>query len=297
MIVKSEAAMVPELKELWLRCFMDTAEDVEYFFKYRHKSCECLTDVEDGRVAAMAFLLPAAVEGTKQEAVYLYAFATHPDWQGKGIATRLLRAVREKNRAAGRLTVLCPADDRLVGFYEKRGFAKRYFAGLQEGVLHTEDGKGWMEENKGIQVLRVADCGVERYADARRACLMPGDICWDTAAVRYALEENRHSGGACFSLLFSDSTRGAALARREDETLCLRELLLCREDSTGCFAGKEYATAAAEAVAAYWSRRMPGTEAFRKWRAYLPDAEAGKTVLMGMADEAGACGYMNLLLD
>lgn len=297
MIVRSTTAMVPELKELWLRCFMDAEEDIEYFFKYRYKSCECLADVEDNRVAAMAFLLPAAAAGTGREAMYLYAFAAHPDWREKGIATGLLRAVCEKNRAAGRLTVLSPADERLAGFYEKRGFTKRYFAGMKEGMLHTQSRGAWTEGKGSLQEPRIAGCGAEYYAAVRTQCLKTGDILWDAAAVRYAVEENRHSGGACFSILFPDGVRGAALVRREGETLCLRELLLPAAPEAGHPAWTGYVAAAAEAVAANWGESTPNAEPLRRWRAYLPETEAGKQALMGMADEAGACAYLNLLLD
>lgn len=305
MIVQGEAAVVPELKELWLRCFADTAEDVEYFFDYRYQSCECLVDMEEGRAAAMAFLLPASVTGTNREASYLYAFATHPDRQGRGIATRLLRAVCERNRAQNRLTVLSPADDGLAAFYEKRGFTKRYFAGLREGAFCAENsgafGKMLCEKAEGALAgrnagLRVLPCSAERYAGVRSRLLKPGDIFWDNDAVRYAAEENRHCGGACLSFFFPDGAEAAALVRREGETLCLRELLV-READADRPEGKDYAEAAARAAAEYWSGRMPGGEPLCKWRAYVPEAADGKAVLTGMADEAGACAYLNLLLD
>ena len=38
MIITADKAMVPQLKELWLCCFQDAAEDVDYFFDRRFET-------------------------------------------------------------------------------------------------------------------------------------------------------------------------------------------------------------------------------------------------------------------
>ena len=50
MIVNGEAAIVTKRKELWLRCFTDSEEDVDYFLEHRFQNCSSMVAVEDGEV-------------------------------------------------------------------------------------------------------------------------------------------------------------------------------------------------------------------------------------------------------
>ena len=59
------------------------------------------------------------------ETVCLHSLAVHPDFQGKGLASVLLKGWTQRIRDAGlakRVALICR--ERFVGFYEKAGFKK-----------------------------------------------------------------------------------------------------------------------------------------------------------------------------
>lgn len=288
-IVLAETAMVSELKELWLRCFSDTAEEIDYFFKHRFRPEECLVVCSERRIQAMVFLLPAALQGSDRRACYVYAFAVHPKEQGRGIATALLREVLHRNRAAGRLTLLCPAEASLEGFYEKRGFYPAYYVRMAEGELRKPL-QGREEERMGVK-LWLEPCSPAEYAQIRAKCLRHGDIMWDSAAVEYAVNENAFSGGCSLKLILPGGAAGCIMARRSENTLRLREVLL----PEGCNISL---LQTAECTAALLEKM---TEQLTGWQAVLPPGHSFTTkssrVLYGMADEPIRHGYLNLVLD
>lgn len=294
MIVNGETAMVPEFKELWLRCFSDSAEDVDYFFEHRFQEEESLAVVEDGKVAGMVFLLPAELAEIGRKAVYIYAFATHPDFRGCGIATHLLEEIRKQNQEKGILTFLCPAEDSLVGFYEKRGFYPSFFGSFCSGSLPTSGMRGCSKN------LLLTECSPAEYAAVRSRYLKAGDIVWDARAVQYAVGENAHSGGECRRILLPDGRCGAALLGIHEDCLIFREVLLPDSETERL---PELAALLAEEF-----RQKKGSR-LSHWRAVMPERNRGRMAeepvpmqnarkqLIGMSDEQGIFGYLNLVLD
>lgn len=309
MIRNAEAAMVPRLKELWLHCFSDSMEDINYFFEHRFKEEESLVMMAEEVPAAMMFLLPAAVAGSGQEASYIYAFATHPDFRGRGIATRLLAAATERSQKEGRLAFLCPADKELEGFYAKRGFYPSFSAGIIEGempqnrlwqktnanyVHNAKIGSSMTEETASW--LYLEDCTPAEYVKIRAAYIKEMDIAWDERAVKYALEENAHSGGICKKILLPDGGQSAVLAGIRSKCLLLRELFLPENKIkylpellwrlAECLNQAEQAPQTFHAVLPKLPKQLPNGMAWR-----------GSQQLIGMSDNPNLHGYLNLVLD
>lgn len=347
MIRNAEAAMVPRLKELWLHCFSDSMEDINYFFEHRFKEEESLVMMAEEVPAAMMFLLPAAVAGSGQEASYIYAFATHPNFRGRGIATRLLAAAIERSQKEGRLVFLCPADKELEGFYAKRGFYPSFSAGIIEGempqnrlwqktnanyvhnaeirnsaknefftqrfesacclsqsflwqktnancVHNAEIGSSMTEETASW--LYLEDCTPAEYVKIRAAYIKKMDIAWDERAVKYALEENAHSGGICKKILLPDGGQSAVLAGIRSKCLLLRELFLPENKIkylpellwrlAECLNQAEQAPQTFHAVLPKLPKQLPNGMAWR-----------GSQQLIGMSDNPNLHGYLNLVLD
>lgn len=283
MIIDGCAAMILQLKKLWLLCFEDCEEDVDYFFRYRFDSTECIVDWQEGRVAAMLFLLTAQQKGTfDRPAGYVYAFATHPDFRGRGIATKLLESARRRMAARGGFTFLCPASDSLYYFYAQRGFRECYFVWMCGG----EADKTAADSTK----IHAADCGAFDYYKIRSEYLKETDIHWDAAAAEYAVAENNHSGGICKKIYFSDNVAGAVLCRADPEgTLWMRELLLPQE--CGCLIPE-----LAAVLAAQLKQNSVGQKFF--WRVLSPVRYHGAVrQRIGMADTADGEGYLNLILE
>lgn len=284
MIIDGCPAMIFQLKELWRLCFEDCEEDIDYFFRYRFDSTECMVDWQEGRVTAMLFLLSAQQKGIlDKSAGYIYAFATHPDFRGRGIATKLLKSARLRMIARGGFTFLCPAEDPLYYFYAKRGFRECY-------SVWTCGGKASKTAVDSTRI-HLTDCSALDYYKQRSEYLKAPDIFWDAAAVKYAVAENNHSGGICKKIYLSNNSVGAVLCRMDkDKVLWMRELLLPQEYG---YLIPELAVVLAEQ---FKQENKAGKQLC--WRVLSPVRYKGAArQRIGMADTADGEGYLNLILD
>lgn len=111
------------LREIYREAFGDDGEFEDRLFLL----CgEYLRSVSCGEeTAAMLFALPCKIAVGKEDfdAYYLYAAATKKEYRGRGYMSGLIRALIKE----GKPIFLKPANDGLIGFYEKLGF-KRFTA-------------------------------------------------------------------------------------------------------------------------------------------------------------------------
>ena len=87
---------LPQLRDLWRKCFGDPGAYVDIFFQKFCSIDQVLVVDDDGEVDSMAAMLPGAIQlpdGTEVPVGYVYALATNPYMQGKGHARQLLRLV------------------------------------------------------------------------------------------------------------------------------------------------------------------------------------------------------------
>ena len=94
---------LPQLRDLWRKCFGDPGAYVDIFFQKFCSIDQVLVVDDDGEVDSMAAMLPGAIQlpdGTEVPVGYVYALATNPYMQGKGHARQLLRYAGEDGVAA-----------------------------------------------------------------------------------------------------------------------------------------------------------------------------------------------------
>lgn len=136
-----------ELKEIWKLCFGDEDAFIDYYFQSRDWVKETAVLVRDGRIASMLTMIPVNMvgkDGEKRRASMLYAIATHPDFQKRGYADRLIDFSNEYLLSQQiSVTLLVPAGEDLFRFYGKRGYQEGFF--IREAVL----GRGEIEELAG----------------------------------------------------------------------------------------------------------------------------------------------------
>ena len=100
---------IPALKALWKLVFVDTDELIDAFFELLFPDCRTAVVEEDGGIVAAAYAV--ALENAR----YVYAVATHPDYRGKGYGEAVTCAA-----AAGESADLYPAAEGLRGWYARR---------------------------------------------------------------------------------------------------------------------------------------------------------------------------------
>jgi GNAT superfamily N-acetyltransferase len=128
----AHAGDIPQLKALWRETFGDTDAYIDDFLSMWFDGELTAVAEADGRIAAAAYLLPVGhlktPEGERTPCGMVYAVATRESQRGRGLGSRVSRELGELANSRGiPVTVLCPADDGLFEFYEKRTEYREYF--------------------------------------------------------------------------------------------------------------------------------------------------------------------------
>lgn len=115
------AGQEAQLAELWQVSFGDAPEFVELFFEsaFSPRRCRCVT--ERGRVTAALYWFDTEFEG--QRLAYIYAVATHPDFQNRGLCRALMADTLKCLAGRGYdAALLMPQNEKLRQMYAKMGF-------------------------------------------------------------------------------------------------------------------------------------------------------------------------------
>ena len=126
MMTGAESWMIAQLKEIYQLSFGDSEDYTNLFFQTLFSLQNCLVDIEDGRPVSMMLSIPVQLtkgDGNMVDARYYYAVATHPDYRGQGIVTKLMEYADGLARQQGaEAVVLRPGSKRLFHFYAERGY-------------------------------------------------------------------------------------------------------------------------------------------------------------------------------
>lgn len=208
--------------ELWQSCFGDGRDYIELYLDNRFEMENMFVVYEDGRPVSMASLLPVQItmDGKQQNARYLYAVATLPEYRGRGYASEIIRhAARKYNEPL----ILRPEQETLATYYEALGFI-RAFGGSPCWIFDKIDARikgAAMREDSFPEFLgawSVSAAAPAEYKEIRdRYFAGEGYVAWDEQAVAYALMENRFWNGKALKL-----TKKEACGREETAVLLYR---------------------------------------------------------------------------
>ncbi len=187
--------MISELKTIWKLCFNDRDEYIDFYFARRYRPENTLEHYEDGRTVAMMTMLPVTVvtDYVELQARYVYAVATLPEYQGRGIASQMaMQADRQMKAGGNSLAVVVPASESLFAFYGRQGFSTAFFrrvvtfpmGDIETIDTHVRTTVTPFDDEEKLYALRehyFARCGFF--------------VRWDRKALRYAIDECRLSGG------------------------------------------------------------------------------------------------------
>lgn len=100
---------------IWQEAFGDSEEDI-YFFINNCKNKLCAAYLKNNKPVSMLFLVDCTVDNIAYK--YIYAACTYKSEMGNGYMTNLLDFCKSNFSHI----CLIPADDKLVAFYNDRGF-------------------------------------------------------------------------------------------------------------------------------------------------------------------------------
>jgi len=130
-----------DLKEIWKLSFGDPDRFIDLYFQTRAWMTETAVLLSGCKAVSMLTMIPVGLieeSGRKCGASMLYAIATHPGFQKRGFAERLISFSHEYLRSKQvTVTLLVPASEGLFRFYGKQGYQNGFF--VREAVLGRED--------------------------------------------------------------------------------------------------------------------------------------------------------------
>lgn len=122
---------VDRQKKIWKLCFGDDDAYIDFFFTSRYREDKTLLMLLNGEIVSMLTIIPVEVvtaDGRTFPSAMLYAVATHPEYRGRGFASRLMDFCdRHLKQNLMEMSVIVPAEERLFDFYARRGYKKGFY--------------------------------------------------------------------------------------------------------------------------------------------------------------------------
>ena len=225
------------LKQLWTETFGDDGWIDSYFrTAWAMERTEFLE--REGETAATLSWMDLSCQGRKL--AYVYAVATRPTFQGRGLCRELMNRTHDHLASLGYAgVVLVPAGEGLRRMYAGMGYEN--FGGIREITA------------KAAEPVAVREISPEEYALHRRELLPDGGIVQENGAIRYLAESTSLYAGEDFLLAASlegNSLHGVELLGNPE---CADGILSALGCETGTF-------------------RIPGEEPFAMFCPFTQDS-------------------------
>lgn len=149
--------LLHDLKALYLECFSDSNESIEYQFSSRLGIRNAEYKYLDGQLAVAMYTVdkPLIYLGNHTSVDYIVGLATAPSHRKKGLALELMRKSVEKSSAP--FVMLYPA---VKGFYEKMDFATVSF---DDKINYDEYNLETATAEKMLEVYKQYSDGMDFY--------------------------------------------------------------------------------------------------------------------------------------
>jgi len=208
----------------------------------------------------------ATPDGQGLPAVMLYAIATHPKYQGRGLATQVMdfcdRYLIDDHKE---MSILVPATDRLFDFYSKRGYIDGF--NIREVVLTDEVIEGLIKSHRPPALITpTTPCAYNR----RRNKQLQGRfyVAYGDEEIAYQKKLSIRSGADIYAMDMEGIHGCAAVERISPGKVFFKELLM-----------PEHLILRA---AAQLAKRLPAKEYILRTPAYLCEHFEGTVRPFGM---------------
>ncbi len=115
---------IPSLCEIWELCFHDPGDYIRCFYRENFSRISVLVYTVNDKPVSMFHILDSSfINGEKrQDAKFLYAGGTHPEYRGRGYYSALFAHVKGLADRNGSALFLKPALRELIPYYRALGF-------------------------------------------------------------------------------------------------------------------------------------------------------------------------------
>lgn len=223
----AKSGEVNQLKKLWKICFGDEDDYIDLYFNNKYKEEETAVLLWDGEIVAMTTMIPAHIlmpSGEKLALSMLYAIATHPSFQGKGLSTQIMDFCHTYLETQNQdLSILVPARESLFDFYRKRGYKDGFY--IRELTLSHYEISKFTEDYKGKGAIRATTAS---DYNARRRSRLEGELYVDynNEEIEYQKRLCQQYGGDLYAIDVEDACGCAVVERMGLEKVFIKEMLM-----------------------------------------------------------------------
>lgn len=185
---------IPALQEMWRQCFETEDEYSNFYFESRFIPEDTLIWRIDGKAVSMMTLMDVSIG--QEQGSYIYAVATLPQFQRRGIYRELdRRADDEIRRRGGSFSCLVPASPDLFPMYRKLGYDTAFF--VNEGIV----------KGRARAFYEFSPCSFDEFWRLREEYLatLINPVCHPKRELQYIYEELRRFSGDI--LLYEEENR------------------------------------------------------------------------------------------
>lgn len=214
-------------KEIWKMCFGDDDHYINFYFNNLYKEDETMLLLYHGDIAAILRMMPTTIvlpDNGKFKSSMFYAIATHPDYQDRGLSTKIIEYSNQyiSNNNVG-TSILVPAQESLFGFYSKRGYKEGFY--IREDQLQNNQIRSFEKFSQSKYILTPAS--PEEY-NVRRTNLLKGQlyVAYNDTQVAYQKEISKYSGADIYNIDIGKIQGCAAIEKISHEEVIIKELLI-----------------------------------------------------------------------
>ena len=233
-ILKPHPTERGDLYRIWQSSF--SVDDMELFFTYFYDCELCRVAVVDDKPVAMGFLIPVGnlidSTGRKHPCAHIYAIATLPEFQGKGLASAIVKQLIKVGMSGGYTAIaLRPAEESLFKYYDNNSPFCDWFYYIERCYdfdnINSADFPN-CDSTNNIEISRIS---AERYTEMRNILLrdnMPGGFSYvELSAFALGYQEKICDifGGALYLAEYEDGFALLTVELQPDETVQIKEFL------------------------------------------------------------------------
>ncbi|MCL2828637.1 MAG: GNAT family N-acetyltransferase [Oscillospiraceae bacterium] len=210
------------LTHLWQTVFGDREADIARFLSALYRPEITTVWAEGDQIRSAVYLVDAGIsplpDGRRLPTAYLYAFATLPDYQGRGIGTQVIRTAIAGGFDHGfRCNILRPAEASLFPYYARLGYGTSGAVAQGRATLENR-----AFSTPGAQVMST---NFSTYLAIRNQYLPPFSTEYADSFLQYVALTAQVCGGGLYRLDMNGQS-GCAVAEIRGEELFIREILL-----------------------------------------------------------------------
>ncbi len=204
---------IPILCSIWKTCFDDDEEYIKLFYEKNFERIEVLVLCENENIVSMVHLLNAAFVDSKgcQNAKYVYAGATFPEYRKNGYFGMLLKHATDNAKKSGDILFLKPATPILAKSFDRFDFKVDSYFNLV--TIYPKD-----KQEFSSRILSS-----EEYNNLRNAAFSYRPyVKWENEHIEWCIEENEYYSGETLEINL-ENNRHFIMAYPDGDTLIVNE--------------------------------------------------------------------------